>query len=199
MPDCHGPAALAMTRRGSRAFISTGTKAPFTAVSLRGAKRRGNPVLLAAPVASPDMLSKMAGGATPPLRETTSSDPPAAGHLPQRGRLWISANATPMRWNQWRMAFRRSSHADGPPMIDGRPGWSVRAAANGRRHCLPKGAVQGHHHREAQGKHQRAQVGVGPGGGLRDQLLHHHVDHGPGGEGQHVGQRRDNEGGQPDG
>ena len=52
---------------------------------------------------------------------------------------------------------------------------------------LPQGHIQQHHHKKARHDADRACMGMFPQLSLGDQLLHHHVDHGTGGKGQHPG------------
>ena len=59
--------------------------------------------------------------------------------------------------------------------------------------------VQRHHQGEAQGEGQRSHIGVLPLGHLRDQFLHHHIEHGAGGEAKQIGQGRGHQPGGQDG
>ena len=64
---------------------------------------------------------------------------------------------------------------------------------------LPQGHIQNHHQGKSNREADGSQVGVLPLAGLRDELLHHHVEHRARGKGQQVGECRGNLRGQKNG
>ena len=62
-----------------------------------------------------------------------------------------------------------------------------------------QGNIQNHHDGKSQGEGQRSNIGVGAFGHLRDQFLHHHIQHGTGGKTEQVRQGRDQNGGAQNG
>lgn len=114
-------------------------------------------------------------GAAPPAGGTPAADPrrsDAAGlggaGSEESGYLCsVGAGLVPAR----RRAPGARAAARAAPTAQGRGGSS-------QRH------VQHHHEQEARHDSQGAGVGVLPQVGLGDELLHHHIHHGSGGEGQ---------------